>query len=124
METNDEMLTMFVEAANKHDFALDMTLNVNGSLVTGTTISAQHYFETIASDLNNGNDIAKAVGEKLSEAGNAAKDQNQGGATFVHLKNTQIYSGDAPIPSEGNFVWRGKIEEVDGFFLGKISADK
>jgi hypothetical protein len=41
---------------------------------------------------------------------------------FIHLKNTKVYCGDdKPTPSEGKIFWRGKLSEVDGFFLGRIS---
>jgi hypothetical protein len=39
--SKDSVLEFFVQASNKHGFALDITLNVNGAVVSGTMISAK-----------------------------------------------------------------------------------
>jgi hypothetical protein len=36
------------------------------------------------------------------------------------MRNTKIYSGAQVIPSTGTTYWIGKIESVDGFFIGMI----
>lgn len=36
----DDVLESFVQAANQDDFSLDITLMINGAIVTGTLISA------------------------------------------------------------------------------------
>jgi hypothetical protein len=39
----------------------------------------------------------------------------------IHLKQIKIYNGDnKQTPSEAQILWRGKLKEVDSFFLGKI----
>lgn len=125
MSSKDEMLAMFVSAVNKHEYSLDITLNVNGSLVTGSTISAHHYFESLAESFEGGEEVAATLNDEISNASDSAKEQAQNDANFIHLKNTQVYTGDAqPTPSKGQFLWRGKMEEVDGFFLGRISSEK
>jgi hypothetical protein len=41
---------------------------------------------------------------------------------LIHLKGAQIYlSGASPTPSEKGVLWRGRLEAVDGFSLGKVS---
>nr|WP_231735253.1 gas vesicle accessory protein GvpU [Gracilibacillus massiliensis] len=55
----DTILGFFVQATNKHDFNLDITLNLNGALVSGTTISAQEYFEELSDAFEDGNEISK-----------------------------------------------------------------
>lgn len=123
-QSKDSILEYFVEAANKHDFSLDITLNMKGSMVTGTTISAKEYFETLSDKFEDGKDIAQQLSEQLAKAGEAAGD-NGDGVNFIHLKNTRIYCGDSqPTPSKGKMLWRGKLDEIDGFFLGKISESK
>ncbi|WP_101841873.1 gas vesicle accessory protein GvpU [Halobacillus sp. Marseille-P3879] len=121
----DDILVTFVKAANNYDFSLDITLNIKGALVTGTTISAQEYLEGISHIFEEGNDVSQAISEKLAEASDSAKEESNGDISYIHLKNAQVYNGDAdPTPSDGEFQWRGKIEEVDGFFLGRISAEE
>ncbi|MFG6146760.1 gas vesicle accessory protein GvpU [Halobacillus sp. B23F22_1] len=120
----DDVLVTFVKAANNYDFSLDITLNINGALVSGTTMSAEDYLEGISNVFEEGNDISQAISEKLAEASKAAKEESNGDVSYIHLKNAQVYNGDGdPTPSEGEFEWRGKLDEVDGFFLGKISSE-
>lgn len=126
-QSKDSVLEFFAQAANKHGFSLDITLNVNGSVITGTMISAKEYYETLSESFEDGNDIAKELSQQLVKAGEAADGSNNenGGINFIHLKNTRIYCGDSkPTPSRGKILWRGKLEQIDGFFLGKISESE
>ncbi|RHW33208.1 gas vesicle protein GvpU [Lysinibacillus yapensis] len=119
--TKDNILEFFVQAANQHDFTLDITLNVKGSVITGTLISANEYFNTLSETFEEGNEIAQFLSEQLAEAGQAAQNNNSSEAYFIHMKETKVYCGDSkPTPSKGEFLWRGKLAEIDGFFLGKI----
>ncbi|HET7657194.1 MAG TPA: gas vesicle accessory protein GvpU [Bacillales bacterium] len=124
-QSKDSILEFFVEAANQNGFSLDITLNMKGSVVTGTTISAKEYFELLSEKFDGGKDIAQELSEQLAKASEAAEESHESGANFIHLKNTRIYLGDSqPTPSKGKIVWRGKLNEIDGFFLGKISESK
>ena len=123
----DNILEFFVQAANKHNFSLDITLNVKGAVITGTMVSAKEYFNTLSEILEEGNEIAQAVSEQLGKAGETAEANPDSEAYFIHMKNTKVYCGDSkPTPSKGEILWRGKLTEVDGFFLGKIfeSSDR
>jgi hypothetical protein len=120
----DAILEFFVQAANKHDFTLDITLNVNGAIVTGTLVSAKDYFDTLSENFEDGSDVAQKLSEELAKASETVEESNTE-ANFIHLKNTKVYCGDSkPTPSKGKILWRGKLSEVDGFFLGKISESK
>ncbi|SFJ46438.1 hypothetical protein SAMN04487936_102273 [Halobacillus dabanensis] len=115
----DNILRNFVKAANKGDFSLDITLNLHGALITGTTVSAQKYLQSLSGTFEGGDEIAQELSRKLSQASEANFSQEE--VQYIHLENAQVYNGDAqPTPSEGTFYWRGKLDEVDGFFLGKI----
>ncbi|WHX27837.1 gas vesicle accessory protein GvpU [Virgibacillus halodenitrificans] len=123
--TKDNILEFFVTAANKHDFELDISLLVHGAIVTGTLISATEYFENMSQSFEDGSDISQKVSQQLSEAGESADSGNQQEVNFIHLKNTKIYCGDSkPTPSKGEILWRGKLVEVDSFFLGRIAEPK
>ncbi|MGG3572938.1 gas vesicle accessory protein GvpU [Bacillus gobiensis] len=121
--SKDSTLEFFVKASNKHEFSLDITLNVNGSVVTGTIISAHEYFEMVSETFEDGNEIAQKISEGLAKASESAKNSSQeSDIGFIHLKNTRIYNGDGKgTPSKGDILWRGKLDQVDGFFLGRIS---
>ncbi len=117
----DNILEFFVQAANKRNFSLDLTLNVKGAVITGTMVSAKEYFNTLSEILEDGNEIAQAVSEQLGKAGEGAEANPDSEAYYIHMKNAKVYCGDSkPTPSKGEILWRGKLTEVDGFFLGKI----
>ena len=117
----DNILEFLVQAANKHDFNLDITLNVKGAVITGTMVSAKEYFSTLSGTLEDGNDIAQMLSEQLDQAGEIAQKSDDTGANFLHMKDTKVYCGDSkPTPSKGQILWRGKLSEIDGFFLGRI----
>ncbi|KMM36693.1 gas vesicle accessory protein GvpU [Guptibacillus hwajinpoensis] len=121
----DSILEFFTQASNKHDFSLDITLNINGAIVTGTTVSAKEYFDTLSDSIGAGNDVAEKLSEQFANAGQALEDNNGAETNYIHLKNTKVYVGDnKPTPSKGKILWRGKISEIDGFFLGRISDSK
>ncbi|ASK62119.1 gas vesicle protein GvpU [Virgibacillus phasianinus] len=123
--SKDNILEFFVKAANKHDFSLDISLLVNGAVISGTMISAKEYFESLSESFEDGNDIAQALSEQFTKASESVDSSSDGEAHFIHLKNTHIYCGDSkPTPSKGKILWRGKLNEVDSFFLGKISESK
>ncbi|KMY55839.1 gas vesicle protein GvpU [Bacillus sp. FJAT-27231] len=121
----DSILEFFVQAANKHDFSLDITLNIKGAVVTGTIISAQEYFDRLSRLFEDGDEVAQMLSEQLEDAGEAAHAQDNAEAYFIHMKDTKVYCGDSkPTPSKGEILWRGKLSEIDGFFLGKIFDHK
>jgi hypothetical protein len=121
----DSILEFFVQASNKHDFSLDITLNVCGAVITGTLVSAKEYFDSLSETFEDGSDVAQKLSEELAKAGESVDENQSGEAHFIHLKNTKVYCGDSkPTPSKGKIMWRGKISEVDGFFLGKIAELK
>src|SRR5699024_5979493 len=99
--SKDNILEFFVKAANKHDFTLDISLLVNGAVVSGTMISAKEYFETLSESFEDGNDIAQALSEQLTKAGDSVDSSSDEEAHFIHLRNKHIYCGDSkPTPSK------------------------
>ncbi|WP_270180328.1 gas vesicle accessory protein GvpU [Alkalihalobacillus sp. CinArs1] len=121
----DSVLEFFVQASNKHDFSLDITLNLKGAMVTGTLVSAGEYFSTLSESFEDEGDVSQKLSEELTKAGEAVEGSSVKDAQFIHLKNARVYCGDTkPTPSKGSILWRGKLTEVDGFFLGRISESK
>lgn len=121
--SKDSILEFFVQATNKHDFSLDITLNVNGAIVTGTMVSAKEYFDQMSEKFEEGNEISQKLSDHLAKAGESVSSNEDAETHFIHMKHTKVYNGDTkPTPSKGKILWRGKLEEIDGFFLGKISG--
>ncbi|MTH54778.1 gas vesicle protein GvpU [Bacillus mangrovi] len=124
LNSRDTILEMLVQAANKHDFSLNLTVNMKGSLVTGTLISAREYFEEMSEVFEGGNDLSRKISDKLLSASKQNVEQADE-AAFIHLKDAKVYCGDSkPTPSGSEFLWRGRLDQADGFFLGKISEDE
>ncbi|KAB8139224.1 gas vesicle protein GvpU [Gracilibacillus oryzae] len=121
-ETSDDILAFFVKAANQNDLNLDITLNVKGAIVSGTTISAQEYFSELSEVFEDGNDISKKISEQLMHASEGAESHVEEPAHYIHLKHTKVFCGDSKsTPSKGKILWRGNLSDIDGFFLGKIA---
>lgn len=120
----DEILSFFVQAANHYDFSTDITLHVKGTLVTGTIVSAASYFSNLKDSISEKNDVAKQLKEALKQAEESA-DTKQSNAEYIHLKNMSTYLAEnKTTPANSDLLWRGKISEVDGFFLGRISDEE
>ncbi|WP_368502975.1 gas vesicle accessory protein GvpU [Alkalihalophilus sp. As8PL] len=118
----DSILQFFVQAANKHNFSLDITLNVKGALISGTLISAKEYLNELSESFEDGNEVAQKVSKELSKASEEAESGSPSEVSFIHMKHTKMFIGDSKsTPSTGKIIWRGKLSEVDGFFLGKIT---
>ncbi|WP_349407384.1 gas vesicle accessory protein GvpU [Pseudalkalibacillus sp. SCS-8] len=121
----DSILEYFVRASNTEDLSLDITLNVKGALISGTMISAKEYFEILSGKLENGSKSAQKLSEEFAAASDAAEKQDNREVDYIHMKNTRVYCGDRhPTPSKGKILWRGKLDQIDGFFPGKISESK
>jgi hypothetical protein len=121
----DSILEYFAVVANQKEFTLDLTLNVKGAIVTGTMISAREYFLMLSQTFEDGDEEAQMISEQLQKAGEDSGNTNEGGANFIHLKDAKIYCGDSkPTPSKGSILWRGKLNEIDGFCIGKIHDQK
>jgi hypothetical protein len=65
--------------------------------------------------------------KRLGDVYDPIQKESQGSAAIpkpylIHLKDAQIYqSGASHPPSEKRVLWRGRLEAVDGFSLGKLS---
>jgi hypothetical protein len=112
---------------------IPLTLNVHGTIVSGLMIGMKPYYEEIRkifvdatkSSSRKHASIAKEefkmVFDKIEEPPNS-KELVEGEYEFNHIfmRNTKIYNGTQVIPSTGTTYWIGKIESIDGFFLGMI----
>jgi hypothetical protein len=112
---------------------IPLTLNVRGTIVSGLMIGMKPYYEQIGKifvDAINSSskkhasvakEEYKMVFDKIKKPPNS-KELEEAEYEFNHIfmKNTKIYNGAQVIPSTGTTYWIGKIESVDGFFLGMI----
>jgi hypothetical protein len=82
-----------------------ITLCVSGTIISGEVISSKKFFETISKDY-------RTCPKELSWK-------------FIHLNKCRIFHGKFIVPeSEGYEIWRGRIDSIDGFFLGELAEIK
>jgi hypothetical protein len=114
---------------------IPLTLNVRGTIVSGLMIGMKPYYEQIGKifvDAINSSsrkhasvakEEFKMVFEKIKEPPNSKElEEAEYEYNHIFMRNTKIYNGGQVIPSTGTTYWIGKIESVDGFFLGMIHS--
>lgn len=126
LKKNDDFLNLLVKTA-ENDVSIDVTLNVNGLVVSGKLISQKRYYEEVARSIrnpfsNNVKEDFSGILDSLSMLGdlpNGSSTEEDGSTDyeFVHLSDAHCYVGDTSIPT-GSAPWRGKMTEIDGFMLG------
>ncbi len=118
----DVILQLLIESVNEYeDYEVPVTLNVNGTLVSGTLQSAEDYFKEMLEVFDEDSDADKHVYEQLKKATDQLKSGEEPEINYIHVKDAKMFdeSGGAA-PSKGEVTWRGKLHEVDGFFIGKL----
>ncbi|MGF1525355.1 MAG: gas vesicle accessory protein GvpU [Candidatus Competibacterales bacterium] len=132
---NDWLLQSLVNSVNKSSIKFNITLQMSGMLVSGTLISGEEYFNKFAENLaglSPGSDSASSLKQTLSTfgsegyspSGDAIGEESSLAFTklsFIHLEKARFFStASGPIIQHEGVLWRGRIREVQGFFLGSI----
>ncbi|MFC4735072.1 gas vesicle accessory protein GvpU [Bacillus daqingensis] len=118
----DVILQMMIEACNDNeDYTLPVTVNVNGSIISGDLIGAERYFTEFKEAFDTDLDADKGIYESLEKAAEKLSSGEEPEINYIHIADAKLFdeSGTA-LPSKGAVLWRGKLKEVDGFFLGKV----
>lgn len=131
----DCFLQSLVSIVNDESASIPITLSVGGLLISGDMIGGRTYFDEFARHFKNGfrdvsDETASTIEEAFKRLGDVydpiQKESQESAAIpkpyLIHLKDAQICrSGAGPAPSEKGVLWRGRLEAVDGFSLGKLS---
>jgi hypothetical protein len=121
----DWLLQTLVSSVNaEDDFELSITLQTGGLLVSGTLISGRRYFVALAKVFTESGKPGEDY-KSISKLGDiyAPKTGSTEKPSFIHLKQAQFFGpGTMPTPSSEGVLWRGRICDVAGFFLGTIST--
>lgn len=130
----DWFLQLLVKILNSGGDTFLITLNVGGLLISGALIGGKEYFDLMADyfggiykeyESNNkeaGETVDKAIrslGETYSPA-NSSSNSNNNEPHYIHLRNAKFYSpiSGQGMPGSEGVLWRGRLESVDGFFIG------
>lgn len=130
----DCLLQSLVEIVNSESANIPITLSIGGLLISGDMIGGKIYFNEFARQFKDGfrdisSETASTIEETFKRLGDVydpIQKESQGSAAMpkpymIHLKDAQIYQSGASLPpSEKRVLWRGRLESVDGFSLGKL----
>ena len=126
----DWLLENLIEKYVSLGVGMGITLNVKGTLITGTLCSGLEYLKGVSGVLAEGQEEGSLghamaqvfasythVYEKPDDAG---EDWTPPRVGFVHLKNARFLTpGQKAVPDNPTF-WRGRLSSVDGFTVGTM----
>lgn len=135
----DWFLQLLVKLVNgKDDIAFPVTLNVGGVMISGEIVSGHRYFEGFAKELREGffgtdSEDGSDMESSIRKLGNIytqnlpeqeREEDELLPPNFIHLRNARVFHpAGKPIPDNKGVWWRGRLEAVDGFILGTLSAN-
>ncbi|WP_244110275.1 gas vesicle accessory protein GvpU [Burkholderia cenocepacia] len=126
----DWFLQSLINIVNGSGITFSITLNVGGQTITGQLVGGKQYFEGFADAFSGAlpdKEEAEQVRADFASYGNIYA--NEDGTPkdlspphYIHLKNARCFpTAGNSIPANGGVWWRGRISQVDGFFLGELS---
>lgn len=129
---HDPLLQELAAYANRFDIKTVVTLNLGGSMVSGTIISTRAYLDKFAAEYRHHLSSIPEAGNPLSDLILSYKPEEpkeddpipSQRSQFINLENARTYApghADRPLRSS---LWRGNIAEVKGFCLGAPPEDK
>ena len=136
-QVGDWFLAFLVKFMNKIPPAgMPITLSVGGTLISGDLVSGESYFKGFADELGNafegglktptGKEIATMLRQETAKIGEKyATTEFSERVGYVHLKGARIVQpGAQPLTIAPPLAgwWRIRLESVDGFTFGSISA--
>jgi hypothetical protein len=124
----DWFLQFLVNTANRSHFELDLTLNVEGFLISGTLAGVKQYFAEVGADFagsfktgkGSGEITAafKKIGDECACVSNAEPAESP---SYIHLKNARFFNAQGhALQEKSGLWWRGRISEVQGFVPGTL----
>lgn len=129
MSSQDEVLEYLVKILEETDAGVNLTICVNGSIISGQMISSKRYFDEISTFFNEnkitaddpslierGLPILQRVRQFMQQKGKSREEQDN--PKYIHLEKVVIYPSNPSHPFGAN-VWRGKLSSVDGFSIGQ-----
>jgi hypothetical protein len=131
----DSFLQSLISIVNDESASIPITLSVGGLIISGDMIGGRTYFNEFARQFKDGfKDISSETASTIEKAFKSLGDvydpiqkESQGSAPIpkpylVHLRDAQIYlAGAGQSSSEKGVLWRGRLDAVDGFSLGRVS---
>lgn len=123
----DWFLQDLVDLVNVSDGGeLPITLMMEGLTVSGVLISGRNYFDLFAEAFVSGwdeGDAKERVFKYYKETGERVYTQDNGSLPlFLHLKEARVHEPGGMLPNDVGVLWRGRINAVSGFCLGRLMS--
>jgi hypothetical protein len=142
-QDTDWLLATLVRRANAGNLRTGMTVFVGGTVITGILTSGRAFLEHVGTvmdsvpeapeegDVSDPTDSARDAfarfaddlygAQERGEFEDAARDS----PGFIHLEVARFLMGNASLgPENESMFWRGRLNRIDGFTLGYLSADE
>jgi hypothetical protein len=133
----DWFLEYFVKLVNESEASLTISLVIGGSIITGELVGVKTYFAGLAREIANATsaELGQVFIDRFSDFAevsmtntdndNSNSDEIVAPTRFIHLRNAKIVqSREGALPDNHGVWWRGKIQAVDGFFIGAINFER
>lgn len=118
----DETLVTWVHNANKYDLTLNITLQMNGVLVSGTLISFKKYNRLMGELLDK---ILPGDGRSWVDVytdDSFDSDADNQLPSFIHLTDVAFVQLEGQTPKL-QIAWRGRLSQVDGWWFGVLQKE-
>ncbi len=123
----DHILRVLVSVCNRGSLSFGITVAQGGLLISGSAVSVARFMHNMAAELEAKGGVDAAVLSDplryLALLAEAPTDPGPDDADdddlplFLHLEDARIRSGSAVVAD--GVRWRGRLADVDGWFLGK-----
>ena len=122
----DWVLGNLVNMAKKNSMSFDVTLNVGGILVSGSVVGEREYLHGLREQLAAAfpdEDVVETMARILRVPEVDEKWRSQVDLTHVHLKRAKFFvPSSGLVPRDEGVSWRGRIDAVQGFVMGRLGA--
>ncbi|HAC7850952.1 TPA_asm: hypothetical protein G0E33_08695 [Salmonella enterica] len=118
----DRDLVLLVRMANA-GVEIGITLLSKGVMISGLLVSGKSYYEDCVKKMSAAGSTGQGISEYFSQAQELYEpsEDKEIPLNFLHLKDAVILTGQNRTSYNGA-IFRIKIEEIDGFFIGNIQA--
>lgn len=129
-DQRDWFLQSLIDLVNGREIEIGLTVHSGGFLVSGLLVSGHQYFQGFGAEFARAFDdpgLTENIQQAYSRYGGIYISQKQPNdiflrPNFIHLKQARFFNtAGEPIPANMAVWWRGRVSEVDGFFLGMLS---
>lgn len=116
----DEMLALLSKMAIEHGLQCPVTLSVNGSIICGDLISGSTYASRVAELMRSASgNVAPALEEAFLNLSESPENGPLVDPAYLCLDRVTVLTGGL-VPTCGDqFVWRVRLDQVDGFAFGR-----